>query len=465
LLLAINGDPCDYFKPYVSQVATCTPTADDYLLDANPKGTPFGGMDVTNHGCRYIYSSKCCDIYPRWNWVLGGCETGMPPSGAGYACTADVRNISAYDIYYIAAFQWNGNAWALDTTSSVFGNGTGGLVNDQSAFQSIKIDGTGSPTPHGGDWQAKWAARGATTNTQGLGPPAFMFVLSAKKLQWMTFYALTQKTINRGPEGQFAPKGFANCWFAELDFLEAPFWGTSRSCINKEHPNASYFSTGSQFGGCFPMGTTIGENFASECTTEWCCEGTRCGKGSKPYIDPNNYGKAVAGCASASTQNPPAGDTWCGLSQDPGKCSTYAALGGCNSNSFFDNDPNTEYMFAFVIDQKGIYAYRWIASSQSQANAFWPGLRKYDTDKIITSNRPATRPATTTSPCQSTDPSCIIFHPTSPGQRPCVSAAGDINALGHIGVAAAAGDNWWDLFMDTNQWWDYTSDITPTWAT
>ena len=41
------------------------------------------------------------------------------------------------------------------------------------------------------------------THTQGLGPPTFMFVVSAKSVNWMAFYSLTQTTINRGTEGQW----------------------------------------------------------------------------------------------------------------------------------------------------------------------------------------------------------------------------------------------------------------------
>eukprot|EP01124_Arcella_intermedia_P034866 TRINITY_DN8722_c0_g1_i1.p1 TRINITY_DN8722_c0_g1~~TRINITY_DN8722_c0_g1_i1.p1 ORF type:complete len:479 (-),score=92.62 TRINITY_DN8722_c0_g1_i1:35-1297(-) len=417
-------------------------------------------MDVSNAGCNYIYYNKCCGIYPRWNWILGGCETDMPPSDPGFACTADMQKNSAYDIYYISAYQWDGNKWVLDPTSSISGNG--GLINGQSAFANMKIDGTDSPNPKGGDWQAKWTPRTATTQTKGLGPPGFMFVLSAKKLQWMTFYALPQKTINRGPEGQFIPSGYDNCWYAELDFLEAPFWGPSKTCYMSSYPNAAYFSSGAQFGGCFPMGTNIGDDFASECTTQWCCEATRCAAGFKAFIDPNSYGTTVAGCAGSSTPNPPPGQTWCGLVGNPQKCADFRALGGCGSSSFFDNDPNTEYMFAFVVDRTGVFGYRWIANSEDQANAFWPGIYKYNSSSVLLANRPATRPQMVTNPCAPSDPSCIIFHPTSTGDRPCVTAAGDINYLGHMGVAAAGGSNWWDLFDDTQQWWGYDSSITPT---
>lgn len=148
------------------------------------------------------------------------------------------QNTSKYEFYYIAAYQWNGNGWQLDTTSSVFGDSKGGIINNLPEFQKLKVEapviyteivqvtGPRSPYPDGpSDWQVKYAPRTASTNTQGLGPLGFMFVLSAKSVNWMTFYSLPQITLNRGPENQFSPPGFENCWYAELDFLEAPFWG------------------------------------------------------------------------------------------------------------------------------------------------------------------------------------------------------------------------------------------------
>jgi hypothetical protein len=463
-LLWSTAEPCDYFKQFIGKVPTCQITQEDLAMDVNPGPTPVGGIDVSKNGCQYISSQKCCGIYPRWNWVLGSCDNAMPPSSShDFACTADVQNSSVANIYYIAGYQWSTskNAWVLDPTSSVFGDKKGGLANQQKAFQDLKIDGTNSPNPRGGDWQAKWAPRTASTQTQGLGPPAFMFVISSQRLNWMTFYSLPQKTINRGPENQFSPPGYDNCWYAELDFLEAPFWADAsghRSCYLPKYPSASFFSTGAQFGGCFPMGDTMGNDFSSECLTEWCCEGTACPKGYKGFINTDQYGQYPAGCVPEGTPNPPAGTTFVGPKTDPTECGNFAALGGCDSNSFMENDPLTEYTFAFVVDKKGIWVYRWFTESFP----LWPGIKKYDTAEVLLNHRPTVRPFKTTAPCLKTDRYCMLFHPTSSGQQPCVFAAGNIHLLNSVGVATADGKNWWDLFSDTGQGWDYNSTVLPT---
>eukprot|EP01125_Pyxidicula_operculata_P014917 TRINITY_DN5023_c0_g1_i1.p1 TRINITY_DN5023_c0_g1~~TRINITY_DN5023_c0_g1_i1.p1 ORF type:complete len:416 (+),score=79.81 TRINITY_DN5023_c0_g1_i1:275-1522(+) len=399
-------------------------------------------------------------IYVSWNWILGGCDPKMPPvgpTGSG-ACKADVQNSSKYEIYYIAAYQWDGDKWNLDTTSSVFGKNQG-VINGSPEFEKLKVCGTDSPYPPGGDWQDKWSPRTATTDTQGLGPPAFMYVLSAKSLEWMTFFSLMQKTINRGTEDQFAPPGYSNCWYAELDFLEAPFWSNAngeRTCMLAEYPQASFMSTGAQFGGCFPMGMNMGNEFASECYTEWCCEATRCPDNPNanwPFMDPTQYGSSIAGCGSSTTKLP-SNYTFLGPKNNPPQCTQFEVLGGCNSNSFFENDPETEYLFVYVVDKFGVWGYRWITTNEAYANSIWPGLRKYDSDPFLSVSHPVVTPTKQSPPCLANDEYCVMLHPGSTGQRPCVSAAGDPKFLDNMGVAAADGKNWWNLFQDTGQWVD-----------
>lgn len=83
-----------------------------------------------------------------------GCDPLIPPEPheSSFACKRDVQvpnwnllmltfgqNSSAYEFYYIAAYQWNGNGWVLDTTSSVFGDRKGGLINNLPGFQKLKV--------------------------------------------------------------------------------------------------------------------------------------------------------------------------------------------------------------------------------------------------------------------------------------------------------------------------------------
>jgi len=207
------------------------------------------------------------------------------------------------------------------------------------------------------------------------------------------------------------------------------------------------------------MGANMGNNFASECSTQWCCEATRCPANNKPYINPSQYGSAIAGCAPASTQNPPAGTVFAGPTNDPTQCSKFSVLGGCGSGSFFENEPKTEYMFAFVIDRRGIYSYRWNSADRTKAESIWPGLGKYSAAPTLSSPRPEIRPTKTSPPCFAGDDYCVIFHPGSPDDRACVTAGGDPKSLSYMAVAATAGSNWWNWMNDTGQWWSYNSTI------
>lgn len=202
------------------------------------------------------------------------------------------------------------------------------------------------------------------------------------------------------------------------------------------------------------MGMNMGDQFASQCNTKWCCEGNRCGGNTKGFIDPSMYGKEVAGCQPDATPNPPPNTVWVGPTTDPSQCSQYDVLGGCASNSFFDNDPNTEYTFAFVVDQTGIYSYRWLSKL-----SVWPGISQYTAGDVLTSVRPAQRPTKTSPPCLDSDDFCLLYHPTSTGETGCVTAGGDPTFLQGMGVAVAEGKNWWNLMSDTGQWWNYDASI------
>lgn len=202
------------------------------------------------------------------------------------------------------------------------------------------------------------------------------------------------------------------------------------------------------------MGMNMGDNFASECNSEWCCEGNRCVTDMKGFIDPSMYGKEIAGCVPNSTPNPPPNTIWVGPSSDPAMCSQYNVLGGCATDSFFDNDPNTEYTFAFVVDKRGVYSYRWLSKL-----SMWPGIEKYTAASTLTANRPAQRPTKTSPPCLESDEFCLLYHPSSLGERGCVTAGGDPSFLQGMGVAVAEGKNWWNWMEDTGGWWDYSSSI------
>ncbi len=130
-----------------------------------------------------------------------------------------------------------------------------------------------------GDWQTKFApASMNNASTQGLGPPAMMFVLSVVgPASRFAFYAMNQVILNRGAdgEGQCDPATTGgNCWqngAGEYDFLEAPFWGLGQTFLSTAFAacnNPSYYiydnglsmdrlytTSFNSSGKCNPMGT------------------------------------------------------------------------------------------------------------------------------------------------------------------------------------------------------------------
>lgn len=455
-----DQDACNYYKQFAGNLNICTPTAQDGLFAPDAKKTLYGGIDVTDKGCKVKNNipDTCCGILPRWNWILGTCDNKTTTS---QAC---MLQASKSDIYYIAAYQWDGSKWNQDPASSISAPTPGGLIADNPRYADMKITGPGSECPSGGDWQNKWAPSSHDTSqktaTQGLGPPGFMFVLSAKSIEWITLFALTQTNINRGPENQWGSKEkLNNCWYAELDFLEAPFWRDGSGNLPCYIPDATFMSTGAQYGGCFPMGAKFGREFEEECTTAFCCEGTQCDDPvlSAPYLDPNEQGRATTACGKPD-QVFPSGDTVFGRTRDQSSCGRSRALGGCASSSYFDSDATQEYIYAFVVDKSGTWGYRWKSDDEGYANSVWPGLNKFSAASVITSNRPIIRPDTQSTPCPKSAKNCVIFHPGAAGTKGCMGngAKDNVNA-----ISTAMGHNWWDLFEDTKQMWNYTSQVVP----
>jgi hypothetical protein len=183
---------------------------------------------------------------------------------------------------------------------------------------------------------------------------------------WLTFYLLLQQTLD-------APD---NCWFAEIDFLEGPGW-----CgVNDYTAAQSVFSTGAQYGSasCMAQRGSPGREFGSQCTTPQCCEGTNCGAGAQPFSTPSAWpanASATPGTLGCTT-SPAAGEITYGPTDSADVCGDFAGLGGDGTNSFFELDPAQEYLFAFVVDKTGTWAYRWPANDETSAAAVWPGLRK-----------------------------------------------------------------------------------------
>jgi len=231
----------------------------------------------------------------------------------------------------------------------------------------------------------------------------------------------------------------------------------------------SVFSTGAQFGSasCMPQASMPGREFGDQCVTPTCCEGTNCGAGLHPFSAPSAWPAnesatpATLGCTATNLP----GTIDYGPTEASATCGDFAGLGGDGTRSFFELDPTHEYLFAFVVDQTGTWAYRWSSTDETSAAQVWPGLRKYGADEKLSALRPAVRPMHLGGPCNTTAGVCAIFHPGASDDRACLMAGADVDASHALGGGPAwatiNGQNWWNLFDDTGQDQSYGYEVVP----
>ncbi|CUG89091.1 Hypothetical protein, putative [Bodo saltans] len=451
---------CDYLDclpsppaPYPSSPWLLVPPSDNCSSDAalflgpNPSATPYGGIDVSGLGCRASVSEDCCGVVPRFNWVLAACHSD-PAKRISMACNHTYGNTSVAEIYYISAYQWNrdSNSWVMDPSSS-FAAQTPGDVLD---FETLNL--TLMTPSDRQDWDLKYGPTTANQGTSGLGPPAMMFVLSAKQLNWIAFFALNQISSNRGPGGERFPD---NCWSSsagEFDFLEAPFWAG----INLPSHHL-YATITSGTGRCLPVQKMVSSHFNRECSDPHCCQMCSCPLGYVCVGDPRLVGYETMSCILANETIPP-GMVAFEIDGDPTACGAYfsAVPGGSQSTSFFANETASsthEIIVVAVVDSDGVTVYRWPSSDESSGNSVWPGIRKFGSDASVQRNSASSiQPSP---PCSDVDNVCSVHLPSCDDDCVIDSAFGQFGSSQLSGSYSAEcardGLNWWTIFDSTEQ--------------
>jgi hypothetical protein len=410
-------------------------------LSPSPAATPYGGVDVSQHGCRaWVTSDSCCGYVPRFNWILSTCHQNISKRNT-QACTHVGANFTRFNINYVAVYQWDGTGWNRDDTSSV----------EYGANMTEYYLGGGWPN----DWDLKYGPTTAFTGTNGVGPPAMMFVLSADAFAWSAFYALNQITVNRGPGGEVVAD---NCWSSssgEFDFVESPFWAGVTIPTDR-----LYFTTTADSGRCLPTAKSAPSRYSSECSSNQCCLQCSCDLGSDAPVcfgETDNIGYTPMGCIQLNG-TVPNGSMVFTVDGSNVSCANFtgAVGGGADSSSYF-KQPN-EYgdepaVFAAVIDADGTTVYRWPADDLS----IWPGITRFYAASRLDAVTGATRPTKVTfeTPCVDPTKACGITHPSCAGDCPLIEAGGvfgEYTAGGAYCVEAAKDkQNWWDLFVSTGQ--------------
>eukprot|EP01098_Paradermamoeba_levis_P000493 TRINITY_DN10510_c0_g1_i1.p1 TRINITY_DN10510_c0_g1~~TRINITY_DN10510_c0_g1_i1.p1 ORF type:complete len:236 (-),score=44.17 TRINITY_DN10510_c0_g1_i1:119-826(-) len=218
--------------------------------------------------------------------------------------------------------------------------------------------------------------------------------------------------------------------------------------------------------------------FGNFCSTPQCCEGTNCGKtptgqGLFPFSAANdwpanpNAPPGVLGCVQNRSQIQPPNIVYGpnANADSNSACPDYAGLGGDETMSFFEMDPDVEFMFAFVVDRTGVWTYRWKSTDEQFANSIWPGIRKYGVDKTLAQTKPAKKPTDLTPPCEKDSEFCVMMHPVVSDDGACLLAGsnGDASSVpGQFAWATLNNQNWWNLFEDSGQAsWNYSPSILP----
>jgi hypothetical protein len=438
--------------------SNCALPSNDSIYGApDPAATPYGGIDVSNQGCRVQVEESCCGETPRFNWILATCHQDASKR-VSMACNHTHGDTSRMELYYIHAYQWNSAQmqWVLDPQSSVNGNKT--VIDWSQTGLSL---GGGVINGARQDWDEKFAPTTTNSGTNGLGPPGMMVVMSAKQFTWSSLYMLNQVTLNRGPGSP------DNCWGSsagELDFLEPPFWAG----INLP-ADYLFLTVTANAGRCFPVEKAIPRRFNRECNDPNCCEMCACPDGYACFGNPAHAGYAPMGCVNLTETAPPG--TIFTVDSSNATCSRHygGVAGGSASSAFFSHatdKENEEAIFVAIVDGDGVTVFRWPATTEEQAESVWSGIGKYDAAPTL--QRTSNSPIRISPPCTDWTVPCGIYEPSCDDECVILAASGTFGLYQPAGPYAAEaardGLNWWNLFQSTGQTPNMVAEQLPLWV-
>jgi len=412
----------------------------------NPHSDIPGVTDTTPLSCRYGHPSMfggtggtCCGWKPHFNWVVSTCE---PAAWPGQFCRnlPDSVQSGGTKINYVAAYQFDGNNFVLVDESSV-----GDLSPD--GITGSFAEGTWDRQKeafgwHGGDWPTKYAPWGTGADgPRGLTPPAMMWVLSAESFYYGAFYMLSQLTLNL--EGLGQPTG-TNCWNWELDPVEGAIGWVPPGQATPGNVNQLYSTNNAAVSGCMPV--TYFANQAQGLRQEF--------SHPEEFRDYCNQNPTSHGC------QPWVNDVmW---------------SGGVHGSQRFENLADQPYVFAVVVDNRGVWIYRWIPDSDGKTK--WEGLERTRAARTV-GKRPqrVTDPRGLATDVRGDVPEAVILQPSVPPEAACLRSSVEwvnwqfgADALGAMaaelgqsgpGQPLEGAQNWWAHFHNTEQYQDYPMSI------
>jgi len=341
--------------PY-SPVSQCKPST--------PNGLP------TDQPTDYAYAP------PKWNWVIGTCK--------GENCNSIESNKDAKDhgtdmiVNYVGAYQFDVNKqkWVLREDSSFNINGS---LTPQNIMDTNPIDSwLPGPLPGG---SANWGEGYYPAGAEGVGPPAFAFILSVDRIFNVAWYILNQAALNRGPETQMANE--------------------CSDCMNKHGYNEN---TTKEI-------LSAHNTWASSRSGEWDILESPSFRGDDP--DDPDYRRLYANTDSNEGSN--------GFSLHHGVGSDRKQSGGWGTLKYFMGDEwknsanviNPRVFFT-VIDRNGTTIYQ-IPTGEGAKN-YWNGISRKSALKELDAT-PNSKPVT--GKCDETNNFCAVFMPS------CLAKSGE----------------------------------------
>lgn len=422
--------------------------------DPKPGKVP-GATDTSNLACRYgnptmctSPGNTCCGLRPHFNWVVSTCENENPNAPSPFCkYMPDCIKSGSPKINYVAAYQFNGNEFELMDESSAGELSADGIAGNYASNTGWEEKKNGYKW-HPGDWPTKYAPK---TNTDGPGgprgvtPPAGLWVLSADNFYYGGFYMLSQLGINL--EGNGYPTG-TNCWNWEFDAVE----GTGGWNPEGRLPgsvNTAYSTSNAQVSGCMPISYLASQVNGLNQTFKF----------PEEFRDYCSANPESTGCHFWDENN----IMW---------------SGGNQGSDRFENWWDEPYVFAVVMDQRGMWIYRWRPGAFGGKTG-WNGISQYSAARTLPARPKVVEDPRGLATDVAGDVKEAVIH--TPGLSPeaaCSQASvepvdwqfGPV-ALGAMaqeleGSAGGAPDsqfegaqNWWSHFVDTEQYQGYPLSI------
>mmetsp|Transcript_111935 Transcript_111935/g.321592 ORF Transcript_111935/g.321592 Transcript_111935/m.321592 type:complete len:619 (-) Transcript_111935:52-1908(-) len=423
----------------------CTPSPDtDTTYAPNPTSTIPGVTDTTPLACRYgnpemFKCQTCCGWRPHFNWVVSTCEPNDKLSSSMFCKVPQCVEEGSPKINYVAAYQYNGSHFVLldeSTAGDLASEGVSGNWHDKTGWEAKKqqFEWMGGV----GDWTSKYAPWGdGPSGPRGVTPPGALWILSAENFYYAGFYMLSQLNLN--VQGKGNPTG-SPCWVWEFDPVEGTVGWMPENAPLPGNLNQLYATNNAAPSGCMPVAYTAMQ-----------ANGLK-----RDFSTPASF-------ATFCQENPQAigCEFW-----EPSQADLWWS-GTVQGSQRFENYWDEAYVFAVVLDQRGLWIYRWRPDAATGETG-WPGVSRHQAARVLAAKpRPVTDASGLSTDVPGDVSEAVIFQPSLPPEEACRAASIQAtnwqfgaNALGAMATQLNAygpgqefdgAQNWWAHFADSGQ--------------